>query len=59
MNIDCRKKFVHAFVLPHLPFCVPIWGNTQSGLYTKMDNVLLRTIRIIINNRSAEFSEST
>ena len=30
-----------------------MWGNTQSGLYIKMDSALQRAVRIINNNRSA------
>jgi Reverse transcriptase (RNA-dependent DNA polymerase) len=59
LNIDCRKKIVHAFVLPHMRYCLPIWGNTQAGLRTKMDNMLERTTRIITNDRSAQINYST
>jgi retron-type reverse transcriptase len=53
LNADCRNKIVKAFVLPHLRYCVTVWGNSQTGLHTKMNNVLLRTVRIIMNNKSA------
>jgi hypothetical protein len=59
LNIDCRKKIANAFILPHLRYCLPIWGNTSSGFYTKMDTVLLRTARIILHDRKAEFNEKT
>ena len=59
LNIDCHKKMVHAFVLPYIQYCLPVWGNSQAGLHSKMDSSLLHIIRIILHNSHAEFTSET
>jgi len=59
LNADCRKKLIHAFVTPHLRYCLPVWGSTLLGTKTAMNTVLLRAARIMLNNRHIELDNST
>ena len=38
---------------------MPVWGNSQTGLQSKMDSSLLRIIRIILRDSHAEFTSET
>jgi hypothetical protein len=59
LNVDCRKKLIHAFVLPHLYYCLPIWGNSPVGLQTKMDAALQRTARIMLHDSRVKLDSVT
>ena len=59
LDVNCRKKLYHAFVAPHLRFCVPVWGYTNAGTRCHTDRALLRATRIILNNRKAELSNDS
>jgi hypothetical protein len=39
--------------------CLPVWGNAQVGVSTKMNTVLLRTARIMLNDRHIKLDNST
>ena len=55
LNIDCRRKIAHAFILPHLRYCLPVWGNTSAGVQSQLDHTLLRAARVISKDRQATF----
>ena len=55
LNVDARKKVIHAFVLPHIRYRLPVWDNANTGSYNQMNFALERTIRIILNDRKATF----
>ena len=59
LDIASRKKIATAFILPHLRFCLSVWGNASTGAPTSMDHVLLRLIRVITNNKAAVFDSSS
>ena len=58
LNVDCRKKIFHVFVLPRVRYCLPVWDNMSTGIQSSLDRVLLRAIRVITNNHSADFNRS-
>ena len=57
INVDKLKKVIHAFVLPHIRYCLPVWCNANTGSYT--NRALERTIRIILYDRKATFDNQT
>ncbi len=50
LNIKARKNIVQAFVLPHLTYCLPVWGNTSSGCASSMDCALEYPLFYTIRN---------
>ena len=59
LNIKARKNIVQAFVLPHLTYCLPVWGSTSSGCMSSMDRVLERITRVILHNKNATLNSTS
>ena len=55
LNTDCRRKIAHAFILPHLRYCLPVWGKTSAGVQFQLNHTLLRAARVISKDRQAIF----
>ena len=51
LNTDCHKKIALVFILPHLQYCLPEWGNTSAGVQSQLDHTLLRAARVISKDR--------
>ena len=59
LNVDCQKMIFHVFVLPRVRYCLPVWDNMSTGIQSSLDRVLLRAIRVITNNHSADFNRDS
>ena len=55
LNVDAQEKVKHAFILPCIRYCLPKWGNANTGSYNQMNSALEHTIHIILNDRKATF----
>ena len=49
ININVRKLFFNAYILPHLDYCCTIWGNTSKYLLNEMLKFQKRAARIILD----------
>ncbi len=58
LSAHCRKIF-HAFALPRVCCCLPVLGITSTGCQSRLDRALLRAIRVITNNHSADFNHNS
>ena len=58
LNLNSRpyKQTITAFVFPHVNFSLLVWANSNIGLCTNMDKVLLKAVRIILNHRNALYN---
>ena len=43
LNTDYRRKIARTFILPHLRYCRPVWGNTSAGVQSQLGHLLLST----------------
>ena len=59
VNADCPKKIFHAFALPIIRYCLPVWGNTSTGCQSSLNRALFKTIRVITNNNFAELNRDS
>ena len=59
LNIKVRKNIDQAFVLPHLTYCLPVWGSTNSGCTTSMDRILERITPVILHNKNATLNSAS
>ena len=59
LNVDCHKRILQTFVLPHMRCCLPVRGNSTAGVTTHMDRTILRTARVILDDRHTELNNNT
>ena len=58
-NVDCRKKLINSFVMLHVRYCLPVWGNSNAGSATKLNASLLCVARLVLHVKIAEFNTNT
>lgn len=49
LNLDSRKLFFNAYILPHLDYCCTIWGSCSLELQNKILKFQKRAARIILD----------
>ena len=54
-----RKRIFQAHILPHVLFCLPVWGNLNISQRYLLDNSLLCYTRLIMRNSKASFNTGT
>ena len=59
LNIMARKSIVQAFVLPHLTYCLPVWGSNSSGCTSSMYRVLEHITRVILHNKKTTLDSTS
>ena len=50
-----KLYMLYTFILPHLRYCLSVWGNTSAGVQSQLDHTLLRAARVISKDRQATF----
>lgn len=53
LNTNCRLRILHAFILPKLTYCTPVWCWVNKGTTNALDTTLQRAGRIVLRNRAA------
>ena len=59
LNVQARKQIIHAFVMPHVKFCITVWGNAGTGCATSFNYSLQKINRVILRNKSATIEKSS
>ena len=54
-----RKRIFQAFILPHVIFCLPIWGTVELTQQRQIDICLLRSAKLIQRDHKLTFSLET
>lgn len=49
LNIDNRKLYFNAYILPHLDFCSTLWGNSSQQSLNKLLLFQKRAARVILD----------
>ena len=49
LNLDSRKNFFNAYILPHLDYCCTIWGSCNQDSKDKILRFQKRAARIILD----------
>jgi len=49
LNLDSRKLFFNAYILPHIDYCCTIWGNCSQQLLDRVLKFQKRAARIILD----------
>ena len=49
LNLDSRKMFFNAYILPHIDYCCSVWGNTSHLSLDKILKFQKRAARIILD----------
>ena len=58
LDTVARLKVFNAFILPHITYCLPVWGNGLATATSKLGRFLIQSERIILNSSAAELNES-
>ena len=58
LNMGAQFKIFNAFLLPRITYCLSVWGDGSATATSKLDHLLLQSIRILLNNSAAELNES-
>ena len=59
LNSLTKKRIFQAYILPHVLFCLPVWGNLNISQRHLLDNCLLHFARLIMRNPKAFFNTGT
>ena len=54
--MDCPKKLINAFVMPHVRYCIPVWGNSNARSAIKLNALLLRVAKLLLHDKTAELN---
>ena len=49
LNLQSRKLFFNAYILPHLDYCSTIWGNCTKENLDRIINFLKKAVRLILD----------
>ena len=58
-STSVRLQIYNAFIAPHLDYCLPVWGHLPKTSADAVEHCLVRMLRYILRNPSAEFTHST
>ena len=59
LNCTARLRIFHAFILPHVKYCLPIWGNMLQSHCTVFDSTIRRCAQLIQRNPRATLNSQT
>jgi hypothetical protein len=59
LNTDTRLRVYNAFIAPHAAYCLPVWGHLPKMQAGRMEQCMLRILRLITHNPAAQFSNDT
>ena len=54
LNLDTRKLFFNAYILPHIDYCCTVWGNSSMFMLDKILKFQKRAARIILDKNFDE-----
>ena len=49
LDLKTRKLFYNAYILPHLDYCITVWGNSSNQLMDQLLKFQKRAARIILD----------
>ena len=59
LNNDVRCRILNAFIIPKLNYCQPVWCHVSKGEEKTINHVLLRAVKIVLHNKTAELNAVT
>ena len=58
LDTVARLKVFNAFILPHITYCFPVWGNGSATATSIRGRFLIQSVCNMLNNSAAKLNES-